>query len=83
MHSTGYFIEDKHPFSEKKWGHRTAIYVKLATELSISQWTSIYGSLEHTEDVDKKMREFSKPVVNWSSDPNNYSLVASDPPDEE
>ena len=83
MHSTGYFIEDKHAFSKKNWGNRTAIYVKLATKLSTSQWTGFYGSLEHTEDVDEKMREFSKPVVNWSGDPDNYRLISSDSSDEE
>ena len=82
MHSTRYLIDDKWPFSDKSWGHRTAIYIKLVTELSTSQWIGFYRSLEHTENVDEKMREFSKPVENWSSDPNSYHMVASDPPDE-
>ena len=83
MHSTGYFIEDKRPFSEKTWGHRTAIYVKLSKELSNSQWNSIYGGLEVTEDVHKRLNEFSRPVEQWTDNPEEYFIVGSDPPDTE
>ena len=34
MHSTSYYIKDEHLFLEKFWGHRIAIYIKLAKELS-------------------------------------------------
>ena len=48
MHLTGYFVEDKCPFSEKFWGHRTAIYVKLAKGLTASQWNSFYAGVRAT-----------------------------------
>ena len=66
MHSTGYYIEDKRPFAEKTWGHRTAIYVKLVKGLSHSQWTRIFGGLEYTQGLQEKLNEFSKPVENWT-----------------
>ena len=83
MHSTGYLIEDNHPFSEKYWGHWTTIYIKLARELSDSQWNSLYESLEITEGINKKMSEFSKPVECWTDNPDDYHIVASDPPEAE
>lgn len=79
MHSTGYFVEDKRPFSDKLWGHRSAIYVKLAGELTDSQWTGFYGGLEFTDGINEKMREFRKPVEEWTNDPDAYQMVASDP----
>ena len=82
MHSTGYLIEDKHPFSEKHWGHWTAIYIKLARELSDPQWNNLYGSLEITEGINEKMSEFSKPVERWTDNPDDYHIVALDPPAE-
>lgn len=81
MHSTGYYIEDKHPFSDKLWGRRTAVYLKLAKELSASQWDGLFGGLEYTKDVHEKLDEFSRPVENWTDNPDEYSIVASDPPD--
>ena len=83
MHSTGYYIEDKRPFAEKTWGHRTAIYVKLAKGLSHSQWTGIFGGLEYTQGLQEKLNEFSKPVENWTDNPEDYFIVLSDPPDTE
>ena len=79
MHSTGYFIEDKQPFSEKFWGHRTAIYIKLAKELTASQWNSFYAGLEYSGNIHEKMDEFSKPVEHWTDNPDEYFLVESDP----
>lgn len=83
MHTTGYYIEDKRPFSEKTWGHRTAIYVKLAKDLSESQWNGIYGGLEVTQDIHEKLDKYSKPVEQWTDNPEEYFIVASDPPDAE
>ena len=83
MHSTGYYIKDERPFSEKFWGHRTAIYVKLAKELSDSRWDGIYAALAHTEDVHEKLKEFSKPVEQWTDDPDEYFIAGSDPTDVE
>jgi len=83
MHSTGYYIKDDCPFSEKFWGHRTTIYIKLAKELSDSRWDGIYVGLAHTEDVHEKLREFSKPVEQWTDNPNEYFIVGSDPTEAE
>ena len=83
MHSTGYHIEDKHPFTKKTWGHHTAIYVKLAKGLFHSQWTRIFGGLEYTQGLQEKLNKFSKPVENWTDNPEDYFIVLSDPPDTE
>ena len=79
MHTTGHFIKDKRPFSEKGWGHRTAIYVKLTKELKDSQWDSFYSGMEYTEGAHKRLKEFSKPVESWTNDPDEYFIVGSDP----
>ena len=62
MHSTGYYIKDECPFSEKFWGHRTMIYIKLVKELPDLRWDGLYSALAYTEGVHKKMSEFSKLV---------------------
>ena len=83
MHSTGHYIKDKRPFSEKFWGHRTMIYIKLANELPDSRWDGLYSALAYTEGVHEKMNEFSKPVEHWTDDPDEYFIVGSDPVGEE
>ena len=83
MHSTSYYIKDERPFSEKFWGHRTMIYIKLAKELSDSRWDGFYSALAYTEGVHEKMSEFSKPVEHWTNDPDEYFIVGSDPVSEE
>ena len=83
MHSTGYYIKDERPFSEKFWGHRTAIYIKLAKELSDSRWDGFYAALAYTEGFHEKQSEFSKPVQRWTDDPDEYFIAGSDPADAE
>ena len=83
MHSTGYYIKDERPFSEKFWGHRTMIYIKLVKELPDLRWDGLYSALAYTEGVHKKMSEFSKPVEHWTNDPDEYFIVGSDPVGEE
>jgi len=83
MHSTGFYIKDERAFSEKFWGHRTAIYVKLAKEISDSRWDSFYAALAYTEGVHEKMSEFSRPVEHWTDNPDEYFIVGSDPVDAE
>jgi len=83
MHSTGYFIEDKRPFSEKFWGHRTAIYIKLAKDLSASQWKNFYGALSYTGDIQGKLEEYGRPVEHWTDNPDEYFIMGSDPVEEE
>ena len=83
MHSTGHYIKDERPFSEKFWSHRTAIYIKLAKDLSSSRWDSVYAALAHTEGVHEKLSEFSKPVEHWTDDPDEYFIMESDPADAE
>jgi len=83
MHSSGYFIEDKRPFSEKFWGHRTAIYVKLTKDLSTSQWKNFYGALSYTGDIQGKLQEYGRPVEHWTDNPDEYFIMESDPVEEE
>ena len=82
MHSTGIYIEDRKPFSKNGWMHRTSIYLKLINSLTEAQWTSIYGSLSLVEDVHEKLKEFSRPVERWTDDPNEYTVVGSDSPED-
>ena len=79
MHSTSYYIKDYHPFSKKFWGHRITIYIKLTKELSDLWWDGTYAGLVHAEDIHEKLREFSKPVEQWTDDPNEYFIAGSDP----
>ena len=79
MHLTGYFIKDNCPFSEKVWGHRTAIYLKLANHLSNSKWDGFNGALAHAQGLQNKLKECSKPVERWTDDPEEYYIMASDP----
>ena len=81
MYSTGHFIQDKRPFSEKYWGHRTKIYVKLAKQLLPAQWKAIYGGLDYSAGYQESLREFSRPVEHWTDDPEEYFIVGSDPVD--
>lgn len=78
MYSLGCFVEDKRPFSEVKWGIRTAIYVKLANKLSEKQWTGIYGGLEAADDMQERMKTYGRPVRNWTDNPDEYEIVSSD-----
>jgi hypothetical protein len=82
MHSTGMFIDDGRPFSEKVWGARTAIYVKLAQEMSAPQWGKLYGMLRVNEEMLEELKEHSKPIEHWTDDPEEYFIVGSDPTDE-
>jgi len=34
------------------------------------------------EDVQDKLKEFSKPAEQWTDDPDEYIIVGSDPPEE-
>ena len=83
MHSTGYFIQDDHSFSNQGWGTRTAIYVKLAKELSDLKWDNIYKAMHSAEVVQEKLGRFSRPVENWTDNPENYHIISSDSPKEE
>ena len=78
MYLTGHFIQDKRSFSEKFWGHRTTIYVKLAKQLSDLQWNRIYAALEYSEGFQERLRAFSRPVEHWTDDPEEYFIMGSD-----
>lgn len=82
MHTLGQFVEDTRPFSEKYWGPRTAVYVKLAKDMTSAQWTGFYRMLRVHEDIQEKMEEFSKPAERWTDDPDEYFIMGSDPPEE-
>lgn len=80
MHTLGYFIEDGHPFSERHWGQRTTIYLKLAKDMTTAQWASFYLMLHVHEDIQEKMEEFIiKPAESWSDNPNEYFILGSEP----
>ena len=82
MHSQGFFIKDRHSFSEKHWGPRTAVYLKLAKDMTATQWARFYGMLRVHEDIQDKLKESSKPAEQWNDDPDEYFIVGSDPPEE-
>ena len=78
-HTLGYFVKDGCPFSDKSWGHRTAVYLKLAKDMTATQWARFYGMLRVHEDIQDKLEEFSKPAEQWTNDPDEYIIVGSDP----
>lgn len=83
MHTLGYFIKGRQSFSEKSWGHRTAVYMKLAKDMTATRWARFYGMLRVHEDIQTKLKEFSKPAEQWTDDPKEYFIAGSDPPEEE
>lgn len=83
MHSTGTFIRDQRAFSENNWGHRTAVYAKLAGDMTPSQWDSFYAGLGYAGHISDKLKECSQPVQNWTDDPDEYRIIGSDPVEED
>lgn len=83
MHTLGHFIEDRRSFSDRSWGHRTAVYLKLAKDMTATQWGHFYGMLRVHEDIQEKLDEFRKPAEQWTDDPDQYFIVGSDPAEEE
>ena len=83
MHLTGTFIMDGRPFSDNNWGHRTAVYAKLARDMTDSQWNKFYAGLGYTEAIKEKLKECSKPVQHWTDNPDEYFIVGSDPVEEQ
>ena len=79
MHSTGTFIRDQRAFSENNWGHRTTVYAKLVGDMTPSQWDNFYAGLGYAEQISDKLKECSRPVQNWTDDPDQYRLIGSDP----
>ena len=82
MHTLGFFIKGRQSFSEKSWGNRTAVYLKLAKDMTTAQWAGFYGMLRVHEDIQDKLKEFSKPAERWTNDPNEYFIAGSDPAEE-
>jgi len=82
MHALGYFVRGRRSFSEKNWGHRTAVYLKLAKDMNAAQWARFYGMLRVHEDIKNRLDESNKPAEPWTDDPGEYFIVGSDPPDE-
>ena len=81
MHSTGCFIKDKRSFSEKHWGHRTAIYSELATDPTPSQWNKFYASLRVNSGFQDKLNKCSWPMMDQTDNPQHYFIAGSDPAD--
>ena len=82
MHSQGFFIKDRRSFSEKNWGHRTVIYLKLANDMTATQWARFYSMLRVHEDIQDKLEESGEPAEKWTDDPNKYFIAGSDPAEE-
>jgi len=82
MHTQGYFIKGRHSFSDKSWGHRTAIYLKLIKDMTAAQWGGFYRMLRVHEDIQEKLKEFSKPAKQYTDDPNEYFIAGSDSEEE-
>jgi hypothetical protein len=77
MHTLGTFVMGD-PFSEKACGRRTAVYLKLANDMTASQWAGFYGMLRVHEDIQDKLKEYSKPTEQWTDDPEEYFIIGSD-----
>ena len=82
MHSLGFFVKGCDSFSEKSWGHRTPVYLKLAKDMTASQWARFYGMLRVHENIQDKLKEFNKPAEQWTNDPDEYFITGSDPTEE-
>ena len=82
MHSQGFFIKGRGTFSEKSWGHRTPVYLKLAKDMTPAQWGHFYGMLRVSESIQDDLKEFNKPIEQWTNDPDEYFITGSDPADE-
>jgi hypothetical protein len=79
MHSLGFYVRARSSFSEVSCGLRTAIYLKLANDMTPSQWAAFYRMLRLHEDIDYKMREHAKqPASGWTDDPSQYFIGGSD-----
>ena len=83
MHSSGFLIKSRHSFSEKSCGPQTAIYLKLANDMTAAQWAGFYGKLRVHEGIQDSLEEDSKPAGQWTDDPDQYFIVGSDPLEEE
>jgi hypothetical protein len=55
------------------------IYLKLAKDMTASQWTKFYGMLRVHGDILEKLKESTKPAEHWDDDPEEYFIMGSDP----
>jgi hypothetical protein len=69
MHTLGFFVKGLVLFSEKSWGHRTPVYVKLANDMTAAQWVRFYDMLRVHEKIEDKLKEFNKPAEQWTNNP--------------
>jgi hypothetical protein len=81
MHTLGFFIKSRDSFSEKFWGHRTPVYVKLVKDMTAAQWARFFDMLRVHEKIEDKLKEFNKPAEQWTNDPEEYFITGSDPID--
>ena len=82
MHALGFYVKDHHSFPEKFWGHQTPVYLKLAKEMSATQWAQLYSMLHIHKKIQDRLKEFSKPAKLWTSNPNEYFIAGSNPLEE-
>ena len=82
MHALGSYIKGRGSFSKKYWGNRTPVYLKLAQDMTNSQWDRLYGMLHTNESILEELRDCSKPAEEWTDNPDEYFIVASDPLEE-
>ena len=77
MHTLGFYVKDHRSFSKKAWGHRTPIYLKLAKNMSATQWAQFYSMLHVHKKIEDGLKEFSKPAEPWTNNPDEYFIVGS------
>jgi hypothetical protein len=81
MHTLGMFVMGD-PFSEKACGSRTDVYLKLANDMTVTQWAGFYGMLRVHEDIQGRLKECNKPAEQWTDDPEEYLIMESDSEEE-
>jgi hypothetical protein len=47
--------------------------------MTAAQWARFYDTLRVHEKIEDKLKEFKKPVEQWTNDPEEYFITGSDP----
>ena len=53
------------------------VYLKLAKDMTTTQWSGFYGMFHVHEDIQDKLKVFSKPAEQWTNDLNEYFIAGS------
>jgi hypothetical protein len=54
------------------------IYLKLAKDMTASQWTKFYGILCVHGDILERLKESTKPAEHWDDNLEEYFIMGSD-----